>query len=125
MDEIDGLSTLELDERITQPSGYGYYFRYHADHFGGVSRDKFMVALRHEGLLCYGAFYEPVYKDKLFAWQDTGVDYDYSRVSCPNAERAAYEQGIWVSHELFLGDNADIDDIITIIEKVTTVWSSA
>ena len=122
LDGIDGLSTLTLDERITQASGYGYYFRYHAGHFGGNPRDKFMVALRHEGLLCYGAFYEPVYKDKLFAWQDTGVDYDYSRVSCPNAERAAYEQGIWIPHELFLGTEDDVDDIIACIEKVTTAY---
>jgi len=119
IDGIDGLSTLKLDERITQPSGYGYYFRYHAEHFGERPRDKFMVALRHEGLLCYGAFYEAVYRDKLFAWQDTGVDFDYSRVSCPNAERAAYEQSIWIPHELFLGDGADVDDIVTIIKKVT------
>ena len=125
LDGIDGLSTLRMDERITQPSGYGYYFRYHADHFGGKPRDKFMVALRHEGLLCYGSFYEPVYKDKLFAWQDTPVDYDYVRVSCPNAERAAYEQSIWIPHELFLGDEADVYDIVTIIEKVTTAWAAA
>jgi dTDP-4-amino-4,6-dideoxygalactose transaminase len=122
IDGIDGLSILKLDERITQPSGYGYYFRYHPDQFGGKPRDKFMVALRHEGLLCYGAFYEAVYKDKLFAWQDTGVDYDYSNVHCPNAERAAYEQSIWIPHELFLGDDADIDDIIAILEKVTETY---
>ena len=122
LDHIEGVSTLRQDERISQPSGYGFYFRYHAEAFHGVPRDKLIAALWHEGIPCAGAFYEPVYKDPLFAWRDTGIDAGYSELSCPNAERAAYEQSVWLSHELFLGDEADIDDIATAIEKITTAW---
>ena len=122
LDQIDGVSTLRQDERVTRPSGYGFYFRYHADTMGGVPRDKFIAALWHEGIPCSGAFYEPVYKDPLFAWRDTGIDAGYSQLSCPNAERAAYEQSVWLSHELFLGSEADVDDIATAVEKITTAW---
>ena len=55
-------------------------------------------------------------------WRDTGIDAGYSQLSCPNAERAAYEQSVWLSHELFLGSEADVDDIATAIEKITTAW---
>ena len=123
LQRIDGVSTLKLDERITQPSGYGFYFRYHADVCGGVPRDRFIAAMWHEGILCHGAFYEPVYKDKLFAWQDSGVTADYSDVRCPNAERAAYEESVWLPHELFLGTERDVDDIATAVEKITAAWS--
>ncbi len=125
LDQIEGVSTLRQDERVTQPSGYGFYFRYHAEAFNGVPRDKLIAALWHEGIPCSGAFYEPVYKDSLFAWRDTGIDAGYSNLSCPNAERAAYEQSVWLSHELFLGTEADVDDIATAIEKITTAWREA
>ncbi len=122
LDAMPGVSTLRQDKRVTQPSGYGFYFRYHADECGGVRRDKLVAALWHEGIPCAGAFYEPVYKDSLFVTQDTSVDADYSNVSCPVAERAAYEQSVWLSHELFLGTEADVEDIATAVEKITTAW---
>ena len=116
---IAGVSTLTEDERVTQPSGYGFYFRYHSEACGGVPRDKFVAALRSEGIPCHGAFYEPVYKDRLFAWQDTAVQADYSQVHCPVAERVAYQESVWLPHELFLGPEQDVDDIAAAIEKVT------
>jgi dTDP-4-amino-4,6-dideoxygalactose transaminase len=120
--EIEGVDTLKQDARVTAPSGYGVYFKYHADRCGGVPRDRFVLALRAEGIPCHGAFYEPVYKDALFAWRDTAVPADYSKVRCPVAERAAHLESVWLSHELFLGTRADVDDIAAAIEKVTAAF---
>jgi dTDP-4-amino-4,6-dideoxygalactose transaminase len=117
--QIDGVETLRMDERFTTPSGYGFYFRYRADRCGGVPRDKFVAALRAEGIFCYGDFYSPVYKDSLFAWRDAGVDADYSNVRCPVAERVASEESVWLPHQLFLGDEQDVEDIATAVSKVT------
>ncbi len=111
-----------MDERITQPSGYGYYLKFQSSACGGQPRDKFVAALRAEGILCYGAFYEPVYRERLFAWRDTAVAADYSEVSCPVAERAAYQASVWLPHQLFLGTKSDVDDIATAVEKVTAAW---
>ncbi|MEX0785759.1 MAG: DegT/DnrJ/EryC1/StrS family aminotransferase [Dehalococcoidia bacterium] len=121
LERIDGVSTLKQDERITQPSGYGFYFRYHRELCGDVSRNKFVAAMWHEGVPCHGEFYSPVYKDKLFAWRDTGLDVDYSEVHCPNAELAA-KQSVWLNHQMFLGTGEDVDDIAAAIEKVTTAF---
>jgi hypothetical protein len=113
------VATLRDDDRMTQKSGYGLYFKYCADRCGGVPRDKFVFALRAEGIPASGAFYEPVYRDRLFAWRDTNVGVDYSTVSCPVAERVAYQESVWLPHQLFLGPKEDIDDVVTAIEKVT------
>jgi dTDP-4-amino-4,6-dideoxygalactose transaminase len=122
LQQIDGVATLREDDRMTQKSGYGFYFKYQAERCGGVPRDKFFFALRAEGIPASGAFYEPVYRDKLFAWRDTNVPVDYSKVSCPVAENAAYNESIWLPHQLFLGPTSDIDDIATAIEKITSAF---
>jgi dTDP-4-amino-4,6-dideoxygalactose transaminase len=119
LEQIEGVAMLRLDERVTRPSGYGFYFKYCAELCGGVPRDRFVAALRAEGIPCHGDFYAPVYKDPLFAWQDAGVEADYSDVHCPVAERAAYEESVWLPHQLFLGTKQDVEDIAAAVEKVT------
>jgi len=64
----------------------------------------------------------PVYRDALFAWRDTNVSVDYSQVSCPVAERAAYKESVWLPHHIFLGPKEDVDDIAAAIEKVTAAF---
>ena len=39
---------------------------------------------------------------------------------CPVAERAAYREMIWLSHEVFLGTAADTGELCDAIEKVRT-----
>jgi len=119
---IEGVSTLRDDDRMTAKSGYGYYLRYSPETCGGVPRDRFFIALRYEGIPASGAFYEPVYRDKLFAWRDAGIDADYSEVRCPVAERVAYHESVWLPHHVFLGPREDIDDVAMAIEKVTTAF---
>ncbi|MGB2694544.1 MAG: DegT/DnrJ/EryC1/StrS family aminotransferase [Dehalococcoidia bacterium] len=125
LEQIEGVSTLPQDERMTQPSGYGFYFRYCRDVCGGKSRNRFVGALRHEGIPCYGDFYSPVYKDTLFAWRDTNVQADYSNVHCPIAERVAEQESVWLPHELFLGTTQDVIDIATAVEKVTGAFRAS
>ena len=36
----------------------------------------------------------------------------------PIAERAAYEESIWLHHALFMGDKADVGDIVLALKKV-------
>lgn len=116
--EIEGVSTLRRDERQTTKSGYGVVLRYDETAWGGLSRNKFAWALYKEGMRIEAAFYEPVYKSKLFPWKDAPVEVDYSATKCPVAEQAAYKEMIWLPHEAFLGEAADIDDLCDGIEKI-------
>lgn len=122
LQQMDGVETLREEPRMTTKSGYGFYFKYLSDRCGEKPRDEFFIALRYEGIPASGAFYEPVYRDKLFAWRDVTTGVDYSNVSCPVAERAAYEQSIWLPHEIFLGPREDVDDVVRAIEKVTAAF---
>jgi dTDP-4-amino-4,6-dideoxygalactose transaminase len=116
--QIDGVSTLPHDDRMTTRSGYGVVLRYDAAAWNGVSRNKFAWALHSEGMRIEAAFYVPVYKSPLFAWKDASIEVDYSETSCPVAERAAFKQMIWLPHDIFLGDESDIDDLCDGIKKI-------
>jgi len=116
--EIEGVSTLAHDDRMTTRSGYGVILRYDERAWRGVSRDRFVWALHNEGMKLYAAFYTPVYRTNLFAWKDAPIEVDYSQTSCPLAEKAADREMIWLPHEIFLGDTSDVDDLCDAILKV-------
>lgn len=86
----------------------------------------FAAALEAEGIPCDGRFYEAVYRSDLFyASPETSPQLrigrpepvDYSRVRCPVAERAAYEEAIWLPQFVLLGDD-DVEDIALAVDKV-------
>lgn len=115
---IEGVSTLAVDERMTTRSGYGVILRYDERAWRGIPRDRFAWALHKEGVKLYGAFYTPVYDSPLFAWHDAPVDVDYSQITCPVAEHAAYKEMVWLPHEVFLADESDIDELCDAIVKL-------
>lgn len=118
---IEGLSLLPRDERITRQASYHYVFKFHAAQFGGIHRDAFVAALIAEGVPCDGRFYEAVYLSSLFefaaekypAWAQSRREF-----YCPVAERAGYQESVWLPHQLFLGDEQDVADILTAIAKI-------
>ena len=116
--EVEGVSTLRFDDRMSTRSGYGVVLRYDEKAWRGASRDRFARALYAEGVKLSTSFYTPVYETPLFAWKDATIDVDYSGVHCPVAERASYKEMIWLPHEVFLGTTADVDDICHAIEKI-------
>jgi len=124
LDGIPGVRPMAWDPRITEPAIYHFILRYDPEPFGGVHRDVFLEALRAEGIPAEGAFYEPVYRAPLwhFRREDfpafSGSAVDYERVRCPVAEKAAYDESIWLHHSLLLGGPEDVADIAGAIAKV-------
>jgi L-glutamine:scyllo-inosose aminotransferase len=123
---VPGIRPLEWDARITRPAIYHYLLRYDPAGFGGAHRDVFLAALRAEGIPAEGPFYEPVHLGPLWSEAFRAADFaqlaaagvDYSRVRCPVAERAAYEESVWLHHALLLGDAADVASIAEAIAKI-------
>jgi dTDP-4-amino-4,6-dideoxygalactose transaminase len=126
LEGIRGIRPLSWDARITRPAIYHYLLRYDLQGFGGIHRDVFLRSLRAEGIPAEGAFYEPVYRAPL--WYLRGEDFavfadsqiDYSKVRCPVAEKAAYEESVWLHHALLLGEASDVRDIVEAIMKIQT-----
>ena len=121
--EIPGWSVVESDPRVTRRTHYQTLLRYDASAFAGAPRDHVLLALQAEGLRCYGRFYVPIADDPLFAADPAtnpavALGLDLSEASFPVASRAAYEETVWLPHELFLGSEDDVRDIAAILARV-------
>lgn len=122
--KIEGITLLKRDNRITKRGAYMYIFKYQEEYFENVSRDAFVFALNAEGIPAEGLFYEPVYESPLFIIDEEkhpvlkANKINYKNVHCPVTERAAYKQSVWIPHQVFLGSNKDIDDLISAIIKI-------
>jgi len=120
LEQIEGVSALKRDERITQRGYYFFIIRYDARAFGDVPRERFLAALAAEGVPAGAAYGVPVHRNPVFAENRFGRtghpiscslygrDMDYSKVSCPTAERiCAQEQVALNTHLLLERSNAD------------------
>tara|TARA_Y100001978_G_scaffold101307_1_gene90644 strand:+ start:132 stop:920 length:789 start_codon:yes stop_codon:yes gene_type:complete len=125
---IEGIDTTEPDERITTHAYHLFVMRYSAAAFNGISRDHFIEALNGEGIPC-SAGYRPLYREPAFAARFANYPLDssyyegrpdYGRVHCPVTERVCAEESIWLTQNLLLGEESDIADIVTAIEKIQT-----
>lgn len=123
-----GLGFLKHDPRQKAVAAYQYVFKYLAEHFDGVPRAAFLGALEMEGVPCDGLFYEPVYRSALFPvnpddfpaltrGRERPLDLRNEN-RCPVAERAAYEESVWLPHHLFLSSRRDTLDIADAVIKV-------
>ena len=128
LEEIEGI---EL-QRLTHPSNVSafhlYIFKYDAQAFDGLSRDRFLAALSAEGI---GAArgYNPLYREGVFAgnvhldefpfaarYYDGHVD--YARVSCPACEHICDSGGFWMPQRYGLADAQAMDDIADAMIKI-------
>jgi hypothetical protein len=93
-----------------------------------IPRAAFVAALQLEGVYCDGLFFEPVYRSSLFPVDPAdlpALSWGRSRrldlrtmYRCPESEKAAYREAIWIPHQFFLGPRADIDAVVEAIHKV-------
>ncbi|MCZ6464683.1 MAG: DegT/DnrJ/EryC1/StrS family aminotransferase, partial [Proteobacteria bacterium] len=120
---IEGLRPLVRDERLTSRATYQFVLRYDPEAFAGVSRSRALAALRAEGVPCSGPFYVPLNEDPLYS-QDpltnpaARAGHAAPPRSFPVARRAAFEEAIWLPHELFLGSEADVSDLVAAFTKL-------
>ena len=127
LSSIAGISLLRKDERLTTQAIYQFVFKYAPEGFGGASRDRFVAALEAEGIPSDGLFYEPLYRSALFQVEPRdfpmlkihdGPDLPWARTRCPVAERAAYSESVWLPHQLLLGHEQDVDQIVEAVAKI-------
>jgi dTDP-4-amino-4,6-dideoxygalactose transaminase len=124
---LPGISLIARDDRLTTQAVYQFVFKYNAEAFGGASRDRFVAALEAEGIPAEGRFYEPIYRSPLFqidpgdfpSLSGLGTsDLPWARTRCQVAEHAAYSESVWIPHQLFLGTEQDVDQIVDAVEKI-------
>ncbi len=120
---VPGLAPLPPQEPVSHRTAYMFILRYAAEAFAGLPRDAVLLALQAEGVPCYGRFYVPLTEDPLFARDPhtnaavrAGARFDEREF--PVAARAAYEESIWLPHELFLGGPDEVRDLVAAFAKV-------
>jgi L-glutamine:scyllo-inosose aminotransferase len=126
--ECAGLTVVGDDPRITTRAVYHVVMRFDERFFKGVHRDRFLEALRAEGIDLDGAFYLPVYQSPLFnarsdEWPMLKERYgegvlQCSTIKCEVAERAAYHETVWMHYPYLMGTRKDVEDIVEAIVKV-------
>jgi len=107
LEEIDGVEPLRLDPRITRHAYHLYIFKYDSSFFANLPKQKFVEALRAEGIPC-NAGYRPLY------------DYPFlpKNKPLPNVEKASKEQAIWIPQYVLLADEKDLEDLQKALMKI-------
>ncbi len=121
---IPGLRAIARDPRLTREVIYAFIVL--ADEpVLKVSRNRFVRALRAEGIPC-GVGNDPVYRSALLPAESAAYrtarelsgDRAFKTPDCPNAERMFEREMIAIPHEVLLGDDSDIDDVIAAMRKI-------
>ncbi|MGW5364098.1 DegT/DnrJ/EryC1/StrS family aminotransferase [Actinopolymorpha pittospori] len=125
---IGGLSPLDRDPRCTMHGYHLYQFRYDPAGFGGLPRERFVAALRAEGVPVSVGYGVPldrqgVFANRRFDLQATGFDpayaaTDYGSLDLPVTQRFC-EELVWIPQQVLLGSQADLADIVAAAEKVS------
>jgi len=125
--DIDGISTMDEDERITFQLRWIVVFRYHSERFGGVPRSRFLEAMTAEGIPCRPQYPEPLYRSGAFRYfyahlaakADPGAPAtDYAALSLPAVENLCSNECVGLGYTAQLGTKADMDDVAAAVRKV-------
>jgi len=123
LSDLEGLYPQAEDPRVTRRSYHLFCIRVVEGEFG-LSRERFIEAMRAEGVPLSPGYPHPLYRNPLFRRKGEGPRYcpvscpyyggsvDYGVVECPNAERACREVA-WLPQWVLLAGEADMEAIIT------------
>lgn len=120
---VEGIAPLTRDDDVTLHSYHLFIFRYDKSRFGGLPKADFANMLAAEGVPAFMGYPAPLYKQPLFQ-QKNFMCYaipdtvDYTAVHCPVAERACYEEGVWILQHAMLGSTEDMQDFTRAIRKI-------
>ncbi len=121
LNDIEGIEPLKLHEGATRSAWHLYVFRYKAEAFDGVPRDKFLGAMCAEGIEVSPG-YVPLYREDLFQLDPEEYPWlegrNYRELSLPVCENACDNEAVWIFQSMLLGDGSDMEDIAAAIRKV-------
>lgn len=112
---IEGITPQSGDDRITRRAYHLFCLRLDPEVFG-CSRESFCKAAEAEGVSFCGGYGLPLHRQEAFATIPNGPD--YSECRCPVAEDLCATSGMWCVHQVLLGSEQDMQDIVDIFVKV-------
>jgi len=124
--QIPGIKPQKRTSDCTRNSYHLYPYRYDEKTFG-VPRQRFVEAVRKEGVPAETGYVLPLYRQPLFVNKAFGPytgaiqarpDLDYAALHLPNGEAICAGEGGWLYQSVLLGSRADMDDVVRAFEKV-------
>lgn len=128
--EISGIIPYKLYPKVTRASFHLFPFRYKKEEFKGLPRDKFLKALRAEGVPCSPGyiplnkmpFLETTFNSKNFKKFYSARELNYAdyteRNECPLNDTLCYEEAVWIPQYVLLGSKQDMDAISLALQKI-------
>lgn len=133
LSETEGISPLTYLPTTTRHTYHVYMFPYDPVAFHHLPKNKFADALLAEGISgVMGGYTHPLYNNPVFleknfmggpyplipAIYPKELDYADFEKSCPVVERACVSEAIWLTQNMLMGDQADIEDIYQAIKRI-------
>lgn len=123
LEKIDGIQPLTRGHGETLHTYHIYIFKYDKSKFNNTPKRQFADMLAEEGVPCFMGYPEPLYKQPLFQKKNfmcyaIPEEVDYTRVCCPETEKACYEDAVWIMQNTMLGSREDMDLIAGAILKI-------
>jgi dTDP-4-amino-4,6-dideoxygalactose transaminase len=118
--KIGGVEPLPDDPRITRRGNYFYLFKYNAQEFKGLHREKFLKALQAEGVGA-GHAYGGIHRYPLFQNRKEPAKYNhsqYKKVHCPQTENIMDNVLCAIGHTVLLAEKPVLNKIAQAIVKV-------
>ncbi len=127
-----GIAPVKLHKGATAACYYIYAMVYNRDYFGGLPRERFIEALKAEGVpVGTGYPNDPLYAQPMLrevfgsdiyrkCYTADELDFEkYKRENhCP-ALIKTYDSALWIWHGgLMLGSKSDMDDIVNAVDKI-------
>ena len=123
LDKIDGVEPLKRGKGETIHSYHIYIFKYDKSKFNNLPKPEFAKMLAAEGVPCFMGYPQPLYRQPLFQNKNfmcyaIPESVSYKEVSCKVAEKACYEEAIWIMQNAMLGSGEDMDLFAEAIRKI-------
>jgi dTDP-4-amino-4,6-dideoxygalactose transaminase len=124
---IPGIIPYKLYDGVTRAAYHLYPFRYKKENFNNAPRERFLAALRAEGVPCSGG-YGPQYRDGLIevflnsknfkrSFPKARLDKYRRELNYPGNEQLCQE-AVWLTQNMLLGSRSDTGDIADAIQKI-------
>lgn len=136
-DELRQVPGLMPQERYAQATRHNYYvfgLRYDPEHFNGLTRAKFIKAMHAEGIPI-GGIYPPLNKEPFLeaslnsrhyqgSFSKERLDRYREQNRCPNNDKLC-ATCLSISHEVLIGTQSDVDDVLEACAKVQKYSATA
>lgn len=123
LDKIEGIKPLSRGRGETLHSYHIYIFKYDNSKFNNLSKSEFAQMLAAEGVPCFMGYPQPLYKQPLFQKKNfmcyaIPESVSYKDTCCKVAEKACYEEAIWIMQNAMLGTKEDMKMFANAILKI-------